>query len=156
MHDAIELKVWYNFRYWNPVPPTNHGTGELYPHIRSSDGTYRASEFNYSLPRQRKGYDTVGYKHPSQSDPRFMGTFPLFFEKERGYNSDHTYESPMCELVYKGEHCTTGKPVVNLKDVDSQVALCQDTICDRTGDPNVKPSPILPLNGINGIRSVVQ
>ena len=91
------------FRYWNPIPSNGRNHDHLqHTRVQLPDGTYLAPEFNYSLPRQRKGYDTIGYKYRTQAGGKQSGhdgmtTFRPDRERDRGYYSDHTYESPACE-----------------------------------------------------------
>ena len=128
------------FRHWNPIPSSDHGVSDQYPHIRLPDGTYMASEFNYSLQRQTRGYDTREYKRPSQLDHSSMATFRPALEKDKGYYSDHTYESPVCKNVPKKEYGTVLRPLVNPKDIESQEGL--SAVFDGNGDPHVKTNPI--------------
>ena len=91
----------FHYRHWAAIPSDTHGRPALMPRIQSPDGTYLASEFNYTLSRQRKGYDTVGYKHyiqkdNAQSDPRFKTIVRADRETDTGYYSDRMYESPIC------------------------------------------------------------
>ena len=109
------------------------------PHTQLPDGTYLASEFNYSLPRQRKGYDTVGYKchggegyrqrdhHISQNDRPSRGN-------DKGYYSDHTYESPMCGKVQTANSDIAGYHKVNQEE---KVELCHSSDPDKNEDPRV-------------------
>ena len=98
---VMKLVLWYHFRHWAQIPSDGCGLPAPLPRVQSPDGTYLASEFNYSLPRRPKGYDTIGNKHYShdrneQEDPRFWTNARLNREKGKEYNSDRTYKSPVC------------------------------------------------------------
>ena len=91
---------WHHFRHWAQIPSDERGLPLQQPPVQCPDGTYLASEFNYSLPRPPKGYDTVGYKHHNydrndQADPRFWTNVRPDRENDKGYYSDRTYESPV-------------------------------------------------------------
>ena len=101
-----------------------------------------AKEFNYSLPRQHKGYDTMGYKFPSLPDQRSMATFLPIRENDNGYYSEHTYESPVCEPVLKKEYGALGRPVVIPTDIEGHVALCQDIQVDKKEPLNVETNHV--------------
>ena len=93
--------IWLYFRHWAQIPSSECGLPAQLPRVQSPDGTYLASEFNYSLPRRPKGYDTVGYKHynhdrSEQADPRFWANVRPIRENDKGYYSDRTYESQVC------------------------------------------------------------
>ena len=82
------------------------------------DGTYLASDFNYSLPKHRKGYDTVGYKSQSgdnrgQWHHRFSTNARNNHGTDKGYFSDHTYESPISGLGQMSNPGTIGYQQVN-------------------------------------------
>ena len=86
--------------------------------MQSPDGTYLASEFNYSLPRKPKGYDTVGYNYHShdrntQLDPRFMTSIRPDTQNDKGYYSDRTYERPICDQAPVAGRDTIGYHRVN-------------------------------------------
>ena len=68
--------------------------------MQSPDGTYMASEFNYSLPRRPRGYDTVDYKQHNHdindhAAPRFWTNVRPDRQNDEGFYSDRTYESPV-------------------------------------------------------------
>ena len=106
------------------------------------DGTYLAPEFNYSLPRNPKGYDTVAYKYHTggRIDQRkypFSENVRTGRENDKGYHSDHTYESPM------HGHVRTAPGPVGYHPVDPEenkpiVDMCQGSNFDRTKDPRAK------------------
>ena len=86
--------------------------------MQTPDGTYLAAEFNYSLPRQKKGYDTIGYKHHSlnrnnQLDPRFAANIRPTHEVDKGYHTDRTYESPVSESTHVPGRGNAGYHTVN-------------------------------------------
>ena len=91
--------IIFYFRHWSQIPSAERGLSSQLTQFHSPDGTYLASEFNHTVPRQHKGYDTVGYKHynphPSaQINPRFFTNISHEHENDKGYYSDRTYESP--------------------------------------------------------------
>ena len=95
---AISL---FHFRHWAAIPSDVRGHPAKLPPMRSPDGTYLASEFNYTLSRQHKGYDIVGNKHFHQDiniqlDPRFATVVKPDRQTDKGYYCDRTYESPIC------------------------------------------------------------
>ena len=97
----LRLVLWLHFRHWSQIPSSECGLPAQLHRVQSPDGTYLASEFNYSLPRRPKGYNTVGYKHydhgrSEQADPRFWTNVRANRENDKGYHSDRTYESPVC------------------------------------------------------------
>ena len=106
------------------------------------DGTYLAPEFNYSLPRIPKGYDTVAYEYPNggrvgQREHPFSENVRTSRENDKGYYSDRTYESPM-----RGHERTTPGPVgyhqVDPEENKPMVGMCQSSNYDRTKDPRAK------------------
>ena len=129
-----------HFRHWANVPSNTRGYPGQIPHMRSPDGTYLASEFNYTLSRKHKGYDTVGYKHydhdqNAELDHRFMATVRPDWEKDKGYYSERTYESP----IFVAERVPRGflKDSPHVKGVDD--AMCESFSSDgRKEHPNAK------------------
>ena len=78
-----------DYRHWSQIPSNEHGCPGQLTEEQSPDEKYFPSEFEYSLPRQRKGYDTVGYKHYSldkntKSDPRFLADVRSLRENDKG------------------------------------------------------------------------
>ena len=89
-----------HFRHWSAIRSDEHRLPAHLPRMQPLDGTYSASEFNTTLPKHHKGYDTVGYKHFSldrnpQSDQRFASNIIPDRGNDKGYYSDRTYESPI-------------------------------------------------------------
>ena len=104
-------------------------------HMHLPDGTYLASEFNYSLPRHHKGYDSVCYKYHSKdginkSGPYLMATFRPGHEKDKGYYSDHTYESPRCDGQAQPNKRNTIGRAVNPQEIETDIRLCPDNDID--------------------------
>ena len=136
---------WFHFRHWSQIPSSGRGQPAQLSHMQSPDGTYLASEFNYSLPRQHKGYDSVGYKYRSherniQTDPRFMTNIRPRPEKDKGYYSDRTYESPICDHGPVDNGDTTGYHTVNSIGENT----CIDASLDKNRYPNVKTNSETP------------
>ena len=134
------------FRHWSQIPSDGRGRPGQLSHMQSPDGTYLASEFNYSLPRQNKGYDTVGYKYHSpdrntQSDPRFMANIRTGPEKDKGYYSDRTYESPICDHGHVTSGGSIGYDTVNSVGGGKS---CHDASLDRNLYPRANASSETP------------
>ena len=96
----MQLSIVTYFRHWSKIPSARRGLSSQLSHMQHQDGTYLASEFDYSLPRHCKGYDTVGYKHynpqiSAREDPRFFTNIRPDRENDKGYYSDRIYESPI-------------------------------------------------------------
>ena len=92
--------------------------------MQTPDGTYLASEFNYSLPRQCKGYDTIAYKHHNldgnaELDPRSVANAIPVYEKDKGYYTDRTYESPIHDRIHTPGHGNAGYHTVNREERES-------------------------------------
>ena len=108
-------------------------------HLSLPDGTYLASEFNYSMPRTLKGCDTLGYKFQSrdkhgQSDQRLMKTFRPNRENDKGYYSDHLYESPMCEHAQMRNSDTAGYHKVNQGTIEPKAQSHRGNSSGMDGD----------------------
>ena len=91
-----------------------------------------ASEFDYSLPRQRKGYDTVDYKQKrddrnAQSDPRIVANVRPYGDNDKGYYSDRTYESPLSGRTHPEESGDIGYRTVARGRKDFVDELCHST-----------------------------
>ena len=94
------------------------------------------------MPRTLKGYDTLGYKFQSrdkhgQSDQRSMKTFRPYRQNDKGYYSDHTYESPMCghgQMVNSG---TVGYHKVNQGTIEPKAQSHRNNSSVMNGDPSV-------------------
>ena len=114
------------------------------------DGTYLASEFNYSLPRHHKGYNTVGYKCHTQGgnnkrDHSYLTNVRTNRENDKGYYSDHTYERPVCDHPQLSKSGSAGYHEVNTEGNGSQSSRNEDTnlqqnvtllTCPRTERPD--------------------
>ena len=102
------------------------------------DGTYLASDFNHSLPKHRKGYDTVGYKTQSgdsrdQWHHHFSTNARNSHGNVKGSYSDHTYESPISGLGQMTHPSTIGYQQVNTdaNGTDTNTQLSQSSNTDR-------------------------
>ena len=129
-------------RHWNTVHSADHSRVDQTMHLSLPDGTYLVSEFNYSMPRTLRGYATVGYKTQNrdgigQSDPRLKRTFRHNPENDKGYYSDHTYESPMCERGQIGISGTVGYHKVNQGTIEPKAQSNEINSFDKNGDPSV-------------------
>ena len=96
-----------------------------------------ASDFNYSLPKHRKGYNTVGYKCPSgdsrdQWGHHFSTNTRPSHGNDKGYYSDHTYESPIPGKGQMANSATIGYQEVNPDVNGTENELRQTSHSDRT------------------------
>ena len=106
------------------------------------DGTYLASEFNYSLPRHHKGYNTVGYKNHTrggdgQRDHSYLTNVRINRENDRGYYSGHTYESPVCEHAEGAKRGSGGYHKANTEENGAKLALFHNSGNENS---NLQPS----------------
>ena len=115
-------------RYWNPVPSNGQTRTDYLTHMQMASGNYLNSELSYSLPRHPKGYDTVGYKYHTtgrndKQDYPFSANVRIGRENDKGYYSDHTYESPVCGAAQVSKSGSVGyqqvKPDEKGTDVDT-------------------------------------
>ena len=65
-----------------------------------------------------------------------MTTFKFNREKDKGFYSDHTYESPVCDNGIVAGRGNTGYHTVNLSEVETDVELNQN----RNTDTHSKPA----------------
>ena len=134
------------YRLWNPIPSNGLSRTDYLTHMQTPDGTYLASEFNYSLPRHQKGYDTIGFKyrsgdragqldHPTWTDVRTKG------ENGKGYYSDHAYESPRCGLAQMANSGLVGYRQVSADENEAGAESRQSNDSFSKGDPRVTKLP---------------
>ena len=136
----------FYFRHWNPVSSNDHNQPGYLAHMHTPDGTYLASEFNNSLPRHQKGYDTIGYKHQrgNRNEPRdhpFPTNFRTNHATDKGYYSDHTYESPLSGHGHMANSGLEGYHRVNPNQEESDVEFHRNNDCDRN-DASIKKIPV--------------
>ena len=141
------LMWWLFCRHWSRIPLNGRGRPSHFSHIQSPDGTYLASEFNYSLPRKRE-YDSVGYKHHtldgnSQLDPRFMKNIKPDREHDKGYYSDRTYESPICD-----HGPTAGRGSMGYHTVNPTRSVTENIPSDNFGSHTNSNLTVMPRSGI--------
>ena len=136
IYNLVFLSLY--FRYCNPVPLADHNHSDHLTHMKLPDGTYLASDFNYTLPTHRKGYDTVGYKSQSgnsrnQWHHRFSTDARNNRGNDKGYYSDHTYESPISGLGQMANPGSLGYQQVNtdVNGTDSNTQLRQSNNTDN-------------------------
>ena len=138
----MDIIIFY--RHWHPIPSNGHNCTDYSAHMHTPDGTYLASEFNYSLPRHQKGYDPIGLKHQSsdktsQRDHPFATNARPKHENDKGYYSDHTYESPRRGLGQMANSGSVGyrHVHVNADENDAGVESRQNIGSFSNGDPRV-------------------
>ena len=110
------------------------------------DGTYLASDFNYSLSRHRKGYDTVGYKCQSgdsrdQWGRHFSPNARATHGNDKGYYSDHTYESPVSGMGQMANPGVIGYQQVNPDVNGTGDQLRESSDSDRNVEFRMKTIP---------------
>ena len=114
--------------------------------MHTPDGTYLASEFNDSLLRHQKRYDTIGLKyrsedragqldHPTWTNVRTKG------ENDKGYYSDHAYESPRCGLAQMANSGLVGYRQVSADENEAGAESRQSSDSFSKGDPRVTKLP---------------